>query len=266
MLLQISEQIRPPPHFAAPDWQALSRQWNEQVERDGARRTKALLIEKSTLTVGIDDKDSEDMNRPFTADHVFGWDNEHGVRQLEVPAFWLAPAPISNLEYLDFLKSHSFSEDLVPTSWSKRGADDYGIRVVFAPGHVDFAVGQHWPVLASAKQLAAYAESKGARLPTEGEIRTWHERFPVDTSQSNVGFRNWHPVPASLGMEQDGKLVGAHNGGAWEWTSTTFEAYDGFSSSILYPGYSSDFFDGTHSVILGGSWATVPRLAGRPSV
>lgn len=31
----------------------------------------------------------------------------------------------------------------------------------------------------------------------------------------------------------------------------------------LYPGYTSDFFDGKHNIILGGSWATHPRIAGR---
>lgn len=33
----------------------------------------------------------------------------------------------------------------------------------------------------------------------------------------------------------------------------------------LYPGYTADFFDGKHNVVLGGSWATHPRIAGRKS-
>jgi L-histidine Nalpha-methyltransferase / hercynylcysteine S-oxide synthase len=28
----------------------------------------------------------------------------------------------------------------------------------------------------------------------------------------------------------------------------------------------ADFFDGKHNVVLGGSWATHPRLAGRKSL
>jgi formylglycine-generating enzyme required for sulfatase activity len=39
----------------------------------------------------------------------------------------------------------------------------------------------------------------------------------------------------------------------WEWTSTDFAAHDGFSPSALYPLYSTDFFDGHHAVVLGGS-------------
>lgn len=57
-----------------------------------------------------------------------------------------------------------------------------------------------------------------------------------------------------------------HNGGIWEWTSTIMDRHPGYQSSVLYPGYSSDFFDGKHHVVLGGSFATVPRLAQRRSL
>ena len=54
-------------------------------------------------------------------------------------------------------------------------------------------------------------------------------------------------------------------GGVWEWTSSVLEKWDGYKQSKLYPGYSNDFFDGKHNIVLGGSWATVPRIAGRKS-
>ena len=41
-----------------------------------------------------------------------------------------------------------------------------------------------------------------------------------------------------------------HNGGVWEWTSTPLERYEGFVPSGLYPGYSADFFDGKHFVVV----------------
>lgn len=41
-----------------------------------------------------------------------------------------------------------------------------------------------------------------------------------------------------------------HNGGVWEWTSTVLAPYDGFVPSKLYPGYSTDFFDGHHQVVV----------------
>ena len=49
-------------------------------------------------------------------------------------------------------------------------------------------------------------------------------------------------------------------------TSTVLEEHDGFSAMPLYPGYTADFFDGKHNIVLGGSWATHSRIAGRKSL
>jgi len=67
-----------------------------------------------------------------------------------------------------------------------------------------------------------------------------------------------------MGGERSGGK--GHNGGVWEWTSTVWDKYDGFVPSELYPGYSTDFFDGHHHVVLGGSYATIPRIAERRTV
>jgi hypothetical protein len=40
------------------------------------------------------------------------------------------------------------------------------------------------------------------------------------------------------------------NGGVWEWTSTVFDAHDGFVGTGIFPGYSSDFFDGKHQTVV----------------
>lgn len=74
-------------------------------------------------------------------------------------------------------------------------------------------------------------------------------------------------------------------GGLWEWTSSTLEEQEGFVAMDSYPGYTgwcpvdtatcdridaddilADFFDGKHNIMLGGSWATHPRVAGRKSL
>ena len=86
-------------------------------------------------------------------------------------------------------------------------------------------------------------------------------------------------------VTQDGdKLAGQGDmGGLWEWTSSALEKQDGFEPMQLYPAYSSefhlinhrptwqagtdmataDFYDDKHNIVLGGSWATHPRIAGR---
>lgn len=51
-------------------------------------------------------------------------------------------------------------------------------------------------------------------------------------------------------MDNAGFKLHGHNGGVWEWTSTTFESFEGYTTSKLYPGYSADFFDGKHYVVV----------------
>src|SRR5882757_2449565 len=88
---------------------------------------------------------------------------------------------------------------------------------------------------------------------------------------------------ATTGGEGGGR---GHNGGVWEWTSTEFDGYEGFVPLSLYPGFSADFFDTLHNVVvsghsliflvffsrtcthrvglkIGGSYVTTPRQAER---
>ena len=54
---------------------------------------------------------------------------------------------------------------------------------------------------------------------------------------------------ATSGGEGGGR---GHNGGVWEWTSTEFDGYEGFVPLSLYPGFSADFFDTLHNVVVSG--------------
>ena len=71
-------------------------------------------------------------------------------------------------------------------------------------------------------------------------------------------------------------------GGLWEWTGSVLEKNDGYEPMKMYPAYSgmlkcfyckvqtdvgaADFFDDKHNIVLGGSWATHPRIAGRKTL
>jgi formylglycine-generating enzyme required for sulfatase activity len=86
----------------------------------------------------------------------------------------------------------------------------------------------------------------------------------IDLEDSNVAFKHWHPTSV---VEKGGQLCGQSDlGGVWEWTSSVLEKHDGFEPMSLYLGYTADFFDGKHNIVLGGSWATHPRLAGRKTL
>ncbi|PLB51077.1 hypothetical protein P170DRAFT_354337 [Aspergillus steynii IBT 23096] len=97
------------------------------------------------------------------------------------------------------------------------------------------------------------------RPPSPGALPVF-----VDLDGCNVGFKHWHPTP----VIQDGNRLAGQGqlGGVWEWCSTALAPHEGFKAMDIYPGYTSDFFDGKHHVVLGGSWATHPRIAGRTTV
>ncbi|WYZ45172.1 hypothetical protein EsH8_VIII_000488 [Colletotrichum jinshuiense] len=100
---------------------------------------------------------------------------------------------------------------------------------------------------------------KAASLEAE---KTRSQLF-ADLDGANVGFQHWHPVPVTA---NGSRLAGQGElGGVWEWTSSPLAPHEGFEPMPLYPQYTADFFDGKHNIVLGGSWSTHPRVAGRRS-
>jgi formylglycine-generating enzyme required for sulfatase activity len=208
----------------------------------------------------------------------FGWDNEFGRAEIEIPAFTIDSLPVRNRDYLQFLEmaGQGVSDALGPRAWTS-DAEGILVKTVFGPVRFDDAAG--WPVQVSGEQARAYAEARGGRLPTEAELHRaaftepgggvrahpWGDA-PPEARHGNFGFRRWAPVPAGdhpEGMSAWGveELVG--NG--WEWTSTPFAPLPGFVPyARTYPGYSADFFDGAHDVVFGASWATADKLV-RPT-
>jgi hypothetical protein len=51
-------------------------------------------------------------------------------------------------------------------------------------------------------------------------------------------------------VDHSGRKLYGHNGGVWEWTTTPLAGYPGYVPSELYPGYSADFFDDKHYVVV----------------
>lgn len=54
-------------------------------------------------------------------------------------------------------------------------------------------------------------------------------------------------------MNNAGMKLYGHNGGVWEWTSSEFAGRNGFVPSVIYPGYSADFYDGKHFVVVSSA-------------
>ncbi|MGE0454777.1 MAG: SUMF1/EgtB/PvdO family nonheme iron enzyme [Vicinamibacteria bacterium] len=221
----------------------------------------------------------------------FGWDNEFPQHRVRVPRFAIDERPVTNAEFREFVRDGGY---LNPAFWREPdwawrartgrcrphnwlGGEEAGrVRSTFED--VPFARAAHWPAMVSWAEASAYARWRGARLPTEAEwqraargtpsneVRRWPwGDEPPTERRGNFHFRNISPVP--VGSHPEGasawgvlELVG--NG--WEWTETRFAPFAGFEPLPRYPGYSADFFDDGHFVMLGASWATDEALL-RPS-
>ncbi len=221
----------------------------------------------------------------------FGWDNEFPAHRALVPAFAIDSHPVTNAEFAEFVSAGGYTEGRLwraadwgwitrlhlrqPHSWR---SDPQGCRVRGLLEDVPVAHAAHWPAQVSWAEANAYARWRDARLPTEAEWQRaargtsggdarpwpWGDEAPSDHHGS---FHFRHAAPLPVGSRPAGVSAwGVHElvGNGWEWTGTPFAPFPGFTPMPRYPGYSADFFDGDHFVLLGGSWATDETLL-RPS-
>jgi len=220
----------------------------------------------------------------------FGWDNEFPEHEVEVPGFTIDRTAVKNREYLEFVEAGGYddcrlwrAEDWVwrqrrglrhPVSWRLREGR-WACMTLFEAVPLEKA--GDWPVYVSWAEAAAYARWRRSRLPSEAEFHRaaygapgeqtrahpWGADPPVAV-HGNFDFHHWSPTPVgshAQGASAWGVLGLVGNG--WEWTSSLFEPFPGFAPLPTYPGYSRDFFDGQHYVLLGASWATDAALVRR---
>jgi gamma-glutamyl hercynylcysteine S-oxide synthase len=198
---------------------------------------------------------------------AFGWDNEFQALAVDEPAFSMAKHKVTNGEYLEFVRAGAAA----PFFWVER-AGRWRYRGMFA----EIPLPLDWPVYVTHSEAEAYAKWRGGALPTEAQF---HRAASVAHEEpgANLDFRRWEPVSvyandngaaahdnqrsrARQQAETPSQLVG--NG--WEWTSTVFAPFPGFTPFPFYRNYSEPFFDGQHYVLKGASPRTAARLA-RPS-
>jgi len=213
---------------------------------------------------------------------AFGWDNEFDRHVVHVPSFDIDVLPVTNAQFLEFMNDGGYTRrDL----WSDEGWEWIQQDRVSCPAfwlhdtsdveHRISSIGEwFWrgmfqraplaasgPVFVSHAEASAYARWKGRRLITEAE---WH-RAAEGAAPGHVDFAGFDPVdngsfPGTASVHGVEDLIG--NG--WEWTSTVFAPFAGFTPMRSYPEYSADFFDGRHYVMKGASPATARELV-RPS-
>lgn len=219
---------------------------------------------------------------------AFGWDNERPAHAVAVPAFEIDVYDVTNRDYLTFVEAGGYAEPSLWTpenwAWRQREGIEHPAFWVRRDGRWYWRglfdeppLPPAWPVYVSHAEAEAFARWKGKRLPTEAEYHRaafgrpegGERTLPWETTlaremHGNFGLRHWDPVP--VGSYPAGASAwGIHDliGNGWEWTSTVFGPFAGFTPTPSYPRYSADFFDGGHYVMKGASPATASELVRR---
>ncbi|MBK5259074.1 MAG: SUMF1/EgtB/PvdO family nonheme iron enzyme [Thermoanaerobaculia bacterium] len=188
---------------------------------------------------------------------VFGWDNEFARHAIDVDAFAIDRCNVTNREYLEYMR---ITGAAAPHFWTRLDGEWYW-RGMFGLAPLPLS----WPVYATHDEAAAFTEWRGQRLPSEAE---YHRAAFGEASSHDIrghfDFASLDPVPAGSSGSESPYGVLDLVGNGWEWTSTLFAPFHGFTPMHSYPEYSVDFFDGKHYVLKGASPATARELV-RPS-
>jgi gamma-glutamyl hercynylcysteine S-oxide synthase len=217
----------------------------------------------------------------------FSLDNERPAHIVDVGPFWIGTVPASNGQWQEFIADAGYDRRELwsqrgwahrtengldrPLFWTKEGTRRrFGFEEDVPP---DEPV-QHICYF----EAEAFARWSGARLPTEIEWEkacAWdpatrsRRRWPwgsAPPSDDRVNLGGTGLRPARVGAFPAGaSAYGAEQmiGDVWEWTSSDFQPWPGFTP-MIYRAYSEPFFGGDYKVLRGGSWA-VAKSAIRPS-
>jgi iron(II)-dependent oxidoreductase len=226
-----------------------------------------------------------------TSDEPFVFDNEKWAHGVELPAYRIARAPVTQAEFAEFVDAGGYRQARFwsepgwrwrehvgaeqPIYWQREGAGrwlrrDFDRWLPLEPRHPMIHVNWY--------EADAFCRWAGRRLPREGEWeaaaalssgapggQSGSKRpFPWGTTPPSAQVANldWH----ALGcidvdcLPQGDSPVGCRQmiGNVWEWTSDDFLPYPGFVADP-YKEYSAPWF-GDHKVLRGGCWATRSRL------
>ncbi|MDT7807725.1 MAG: gamma-glutamyl hercynylcysteine S-oxide synthase [Acidobacteriota bacterium] len=218
----------------------------------------------------------------------FAYDNERPAREVFVPDFRIARAPVTNGEYARFIEEGGYERRecwgeegwrwrekeswQCPLYWRREGAKGGWVeRRMFD----ECALRLDHPVAGiSWYEAEAYAVFAGKRLPTEAEwekAASWDEARSAkrryawgddepDDVRCNFAQHFWGTTPVGA-FPEGASAYGCLDmtGNVWEWTADAFDAFRGFEP-FPYPEYSEVWFDGDHRVLKGGSWATRPTV------
>jgi len=223
---------------------------------------------------------------------VFIFDNEKFAHEVEIRPFVIARAPVTNEAFLAFVEDGGYAErrhwseagwawreretaahpvywrrDADGQWWTRRFDTDRPLPLDHPVSHVNWYEADAWcrwagrrlPSEVEWEAAAAYGPDGQGGLSREVKRRyPWGDELP-DASRANLDGRYLGTVDVAACAAGD-SAFGCRQmmGNVWEWTSSDFVPFPGFSADP-YEDYSAPWF-GTRKVLRGGAWATRGRM------
>jgi len=206
---------------------------------------------------------------------TYGWDNEYGVHEADIPAFMAGQYLVSNREFLAFVEAGGYRKDNLweeeGRSWKNfaqakhstfwiRDGDAWQLRLMTE----EVPMRWDWPVEVNYHEAKAFCnwkrEQSGEpyRLPTEDE---WYRIYEVSgvsevlaAQAANANLHLHHYASACpVNKFRHGDLYDVV-GNVWQWTETPIYPFAGFEVHPLYDDFTTPTFDERHNLFKGGSW------------
>ncbi len=241
-----------------------NKRFPPNLESGDAPENQLIEVEAGTVHLGKDH-----------GHHLYGWDNEYGSANFDVPRFSASKFLVSNREYLGFMEDGGYGTDrwwseegLAWRTYNQAGKPEfwrgepgaYRLRLMAC----EISLPMDWPVEVCYLEAEAFcnwlSEKTGqpVRMPDEPEYRRLLEVSGLDREHHE------NPIAANWNLEHGASSVPvdrfAHGpffdlvGNVWQWNETPIYPFDGFKVHPLYDDFSVPTFDNRHNLIKGGSW------------
>ncbi|MDH3610016.1 MAG: SUMF1/EgtB/PvdO family nonheme iron enzyme [Gammaproteobacteria bacterium] len=250
-----------------------SRNYSSLQSDDTVNRNEDISIPGGSFMLGAERKNE------------FIFDNEKWAHAVKVAPFKIAKFAVSNEQYLEFVEDDGYKKEkywsdeawrwrkiknlLHPVYWKKDSNDNWYVKTFdvwesLRPSHAVMHVSWY--------EAVAFCKWSNRRLPTEAEWEFaaasnpnvakdnhYEKIINPDGIDANLDCTNLGTINVAAFPKSD-NAFGCRQmfGNVWEWTSSTFKPYPGFSPD-WYSEYSRPLFEQT-KVLRGGAWTTRSRM------
>ena len=219
-------------------------------------------------------------------DRFYGWDNEYGRHEAEIPAFSASRFLVSNGEFLEFVRDGGYHQDAYwgeeglawrqfrqpehPVFWIADTSQPDGFRYRTLATEIPLPL--NWPVDVNQLEAEAFCNwlsaktGRTVRLPFEDE---WRRLLDESGLPDQADWQGIPPGNIALGYEASACPVNRFRhgdfydvvGNVWQWTNTPIYPFEGFEVHPLYDDFTTPTFDGKHNLIKGGSFISTGNEA-----